>query len=97
MFRIIKLEQKNFHIMMFVILQISYIALITEWIITYNYGYPNENLMIYVCAFIWELTMLIAHSIFVIKYYIISLKIAELLNNKEDKYITKKDWTVIIV
>ena len=40
--------------------------------------------------------MLVAHSIFVIKYYVISLAISEIMQNKEDKYISLKVWSVSI-
>ena len=40
--------------------------------------------------------MLVAHSIFVIKYYVISLAISEVLQSKEDKYISLKVWSVSI-
>ena len=91
--KIKKLETKRFHIMMFVILQICYIANICTFIIAYKIGFTNLFL---VFSAIWEITMLVAHSIFVIKYYVISLAISEVMQNKEDKYISLKVWSVSI-
>ena len=78
---------------MFVILQICYIANICEFIILYKFGI---TISYWVLNNIWDITMLIAHSIFVIKYYVISLAISEVLQNKEDKYISLKVWSVSI-
>jgi len=39
----------------------------------------------------------LAHSIFVIKYLIISLKISETLTGIEDKYLAIKVWLVVII
>ena len=91
--KIKKLEAKRFHIMMFVILQIYYIANICATIIAYKIGF---TISYWVFDYIWAISMLIAHSIFVIKYYVISLAISEILTNKEDKYISLKVWSVII-
>ena len=78
---------------MFVILQICYIANICVFIIWYKIGI---TLFLLVLNDIWDITMLFAHSIFVIKYYAISLAISEVLQNKQDKYISLKVWSVSI-
>ena len=61
-------------------------------------GYKNgKSLFYWGFADLAELTVLSAHSIFVIKYYIISLSISEQMQNKEDKYIAVKVYSVSIV
>ena len=65
----------------------------------YKYGLGADRkislIRTWVCAFTWEFLLLTAHSIFCIKYYVISLKITEVMQNKEDKYIAIKVYSVI--
>ena len=88
---IMKLEQKRFHIMMFLILQICYFSYITEYSIIYfvvHNGFEfigKLNIVAEWSGNIWYLMMNIAHSIFVIKYFVISLKICETMKEEKDK------------
>ena len=92
LYRIMKLEQKRFHLMMFLILQICYFSYITEYAIIYfllHNGYEfTGNLVVDWSGNIWYLMMNIAHSIFVIKYFVISLKICETMKEEKDKNLT---------
>ncbi len=70
--RIIKLNQKKFHFLMFGILQTCYCCYILEYVtVDYNYTFAfcfNE---------FWYLSNEMVHSIFAIKYWVLSRKISE--------------------
>ena len=93
---IIKLQVKAFHLMMFVILQICYFSYIIEYVLWYEYGLTKYQLVT-IFTDIWSAMLILAHSIFVIKYLIISLKISETLTGIEDKYLAIKVWLVVII
>ena len=93
---IIKLQVKAFHLMMFVILQICYFSYIIEYVLWYEFGLTKYQLVT-IFTDIWSAMLILAHSIFVIKYLIISLKISETLTGIEDKYLAIKVWLVVII
>ena len=89
--------------MMFVILQICYFSYIAEYSVLYFlvHGQSWLNLQIRAIAAtlsnVYVILMLTSHSIFVIKYYVIALKISETMKREQDKYISIKVWSVLTI
>ena len=44
-----------------------------------------------------EISNALVHSIFVIKYLVLSMKVKEIVTCKPDKWLAVKSWTVIIL
>ena len=92
---ICKLDNKKFHLMMFCSLQVCYFLRISQFsvqFITHTYISISSTIL-YTLSFM--LTMII-HSIFVIKYWVLSKKIFSVISNQEDKNLQKKAWLIII-
>ena len=91
--RIRKLEQKCFHLTMFLLLQICYSSYILEYIIYLTF---TNYLAIVLTYNTFYLTNEIVHSIFVIKYWALSKKISSVVQNKEDVHFKFRLWSIII-
>ena len=78
--KLMRVEDKRFHIMMFLIMQMSYLTYIAAWSLWYESNFHEKKPISYVLNNNSWFFLLTAHSIFVIKYYIVSLKISEVMN-----------------
>ena len=69
--------------MMFLILQICYISAILDFFTKYHKKYTLQTTFFSIYYMADE----IVHGIFAIKYWVISRKINEIVDRKEDKYL----------
>jgi hypothetical protein len=89
----LKLIQKQFHVMMYLILQVSYTCYILSYIF---YDRGNFEVYAYLLCPYWFLENL-AHFIFVIKLWIIAHKLREINTGTRDEYLRYKLGTIIAV
>ena len=80
--------------MMFILFTITFGCYIAEYCIFWNHGVT--------CAFycmgnLYRIGDGLVHSIFVIKYWVLSMKVREIISEKKDKWLTIKAWTGIIL
>ena len=95
--RILKLENKNFHLMMFTCLQVCYLSAFLSnaaylWLIYNTDDNALESIkMLYRVSFLiyWMLNVT-AHSIFALKYWVLSKKVRSLMSQKSDKNLELK-------
>ena len=89
--RILKLEQKQFHVMMFVLLQVAYFSHLCEYI------WWNDDLPSYILGGIYNILDETSHCIFAVKYWVLSRQIYHLCNSTEDKNLQKKARILLIL
>lgn len=94
--RIIKLEYKNFHILMFVLLQICYTTYIAEWVIIYiQHSFEKSNIAYYLSIISFSANELL-HSVFVCKFWLISRKINNVIHKTFDELVDIKALVLLI-
>ena len=92
-FKVIRLKRNSYHIMMFTLFTILNISYITEYALWWEYGLTCS---IYYMSTLKAISDALVHSIFVIKYLVLSMKVKEIVSCKPDKWLAVKSWTVII-
>ena len=105
---ILKLNEKQFHLGMLTLLQLTYLSTMIanglKWRLAGAIAnedasnYHSKQLLVY-----WTFTYLfysfnvIAHSVFVIKYWVLAKKIESILKGQNDHDSVKKAWLVSII
>ena len=89
--RILKLEQKQFHVMMFALLQVAYFSHLAGYI------WWNQLRASFTLAAVYNILDESVHCIFAVKYWVLSRQISNLMNNTEDKYLAYKARSLLIL
>ena len=80
---------------MFTLFSITFGCYITEYAIFWNHHEGKIICSIWYMSTIYLIGDPIVHSIFAIKYWVLSMKVQEIIKEKQDKWLVVKFWTVI--
>ena len=70
--------------MMFVLFSITFGSCIAEYAVWWKNGITCSTYLMSVCKAIFDA---LVHSIFAIKYWVLSLKVKEIISDKKDKWL----------
>ena len=70
--------------MMFVLFSITFGSFIATYAVWWENGITCSTYLMSVCATIFDA---LVHSIFAIKYWVLSLKVKEIISEKKDKWL----------
>jgi hypothetical protein len=73
-FRVCRLDQKSYHVMMFILLQVCFTSYITEYLLIFL-GVPHGAAICVVLSDLYICLDCVVHICFVIKYWILARKI----------------------
>ena len=77
---------------MFILFSITFGSYIAQYAVWWNHGLSCK---IIVFSDLKEIGDELVHSIFAIKYWVLSMKIKEIISEKQDTKIAIKSWTII--
>lgn len=95
--RILKLDNRRFHLMMFILIQVSFSAeiIFIGLYITQLCNNQSYDVLMYGTFAVSWMIQNIVHSIFATKYWVVSRKVNELMSMKNDPWLWHKSVVLL--
>lgn len=93
--RILKLNLKKFHLMMFILLQLCYFSILTKSVFLW-FTTSTDDFDILLSYDVYYFLNEVVHSIFVVKYWVMAHKISLITRQKDDTYLECKAWAIVL-